>query len=136
MSEKRDIAGLWWLPTNPDERWAGTLTLERDEEPRLIVNSQKGAFQFFGQELKAPPAIVGHDQNGYSISLLFPSWPRTFGGMALSQIEFSAHYAILGLELSHHDDFKVNELTFQMQHLLAWAGLTGFYMTNQILMRN
>src|ERR1017187_9279558 len=131
MSEKRDIAGLWWLPTNPDERWAGTLTLECDEDPKLIVNSQKSAFQGLGKELVAPPAIVGHDQNGKLISLLFPSWPRTHGGMALSQIEFEAHYAILGLELSHHDDFKVNELTFQMQHLLAWIESSGFLKNEQ-----
>jgi hypothetical protein len=126
MSKKRDIAGLWWLPTNPDERWVGTLTLECDEEPKLIVSSPKNALQDLGKELIAPPAIVGHDQSGKLISLLFPSWPRTSGGMALSQIEFAAHYAILGLELSHHNDFKVNELTFQMQHLLDWVGLTGF----------
>ena len=126
MSEKRDIAGLWWLPTNPDERWLGTLTLECDKSPKLIVSTQKDAFQFWGQELKAPPAIAGHDQNNNPISLFFPSWPRTHGGMALSQVEFSAHYAILNLEVAHQDDFKVNEFTLRMQHLQGWFGATGF----------
>lgn len=126
MSEKRNIAGLWWLSTNPDERWAGTLTLEHDKSPKLTVSTLKSASQFCGQELRAPPVINGHDQNENPITLLFPGCPRTHGGMALSQIEYSAHYAILGLALSHHNDFRVNSLIFQMQHLLAWVGLTGF----------
>jgi hypothetical protein len=37
MIEKRDIAGLWWFPVNPDERWVGTLTLSPKETPRLSL---------------------------------------------------------------------------------------------------
>jgi hypothetical protein len=126
MSEKRDIAGLWWLPTNPDERWAGTLTLEQNKSPKLTIAVQKSAFEAFGQKLSAPPVIHGCDQNGSPISLIIPGWPRTRGGMALSQVEYSAHYAILNLEVSHQDDFKVNEFTLRMQHLQGWFGVTGF----------
>ncbi len=126
MSKKRDIAGLWWLPTNPDERWAGTLTLKPDKSPKLTIAVQKGAFESFGQKLSAPPIIHGCDQNGSPISLIIPGWPRTRGGMALSQVEYSANYAILNLEVSHQDDFKVNEFTLRMQHLQGWFGVTGF----------
>lgn len=126
MSEKRDIAGFWWLPTNPDERWAGTLTLEQDQSPKLVIAVQKSAFESFGQKLSAPPIILGCDQNGSPISLFAPGWPRTRGGMASSQIEYSANYAILNLEVSRQDDFKVNTFTLRMQHLQGWFGATGF----------
>jgi len=126
MGEKRDIAGLWWLPTNPDERWTGTLTLEQDKSPKLNVAVQKSAFETIGQKLSAPSVIHGCDQNGKPISLLTPSWPRTSGGMALSQIVYSADYAILNLEVAHQDDLKVNEFTLRLQHLQGWFGVTGF----------
>jgi hypothetical protein len=70
MSEKRDIAGLWWLPKKPDERWTGTLTLEQNKAPKLTVTVQKSAFESFGQKLSAPPLIRGCDQNGKPIPLI------------------------------------------------------------------
>ena len=100
MSEKRDIAGLWWLPTNPDERWTGTLTLEQNKSPKLTIAVQKSAFESFGQRLSAPPIIHGIDQNNRPISLIVPGWPRTGGGMALSQVEYSANYAVMSVPAS------------------------------------
>jgi len=126
VSEKRDIAGFWWLPTNPDERWAGTLTLEQDKSPKLSISVPKSAFESFGRKLSAPPIIHGYNQNGNPISLLVPSWPRIKGGMAASQVEYSASYAILNLEVSHQEDFKVNTFTLRIQHLQGWFGTTGF----------
>jgi hypothetical protein len=126
MSEKRDIAGLWWLSTKPDERWTGTLTLKVDKSPRLTVDVQRSAFELITPKLTASPTIHGHDQGGSPITLLIPGWPKTQGGAALSKTTYLAHWAILGIELHNQDDFKVNELTFRIQHLLNWVGLTGF----------
>jgi hypothetical protein len=129
VSEKRDIAGLWWLSTKPDERWTGTLTLKVDKSPRLTVDVQRSAFELITPNLKVSPTIHGHDQGGSPITLLIPGWPKTQGGMALSKTTYSAHWAILGIELHNQDDFKVNELTFRIQHLVNWIGLTGFLKT-------
>jgi len=126
MSEKRDIAGLWWFPSNPEEKWTGTLSLELDKSPKLTVAVPKSAFESFGQKLKAPPIIHGCDQNGNQITLLTPGWPRTHGGAALRETTYSAHYAVLGLELHCKKDFKTNKLSFRIQHLLNWVGVTGF----------
>jgi hypothetical protein len=37
MEEKRDILGLWWLPTNPTDRWVGTLTLEKGKSASFAL---------------------------------------------------------------------------------------------------
>jgi len=129
MSEKRDIAGLWWLSSKPDERWTGTLTLKPDKGPKLTVDVQKSAFASITKKLAAAPTIHGHDQNGSLITLLQPSWPRTQGGSTLSKTTYSAHWALLGIQLHNQDDFKANEVTFRIQHLLNWVGLTGFLKT-------
>ena len=106
MSEKRDIAGLWWLSSKPDERWTGTLTLKPDKGPKLTVDVQKSAFASITKKLAAAPTIHGHDQNGSLITLLQPSWPRTQGGSTLSKTTYSAHWALLGIQLHNQDDFK------------------------------
>ena len=46
--------------------------------------------------------------------------------MSLSQVEYSAHYAILNLNVSNQDEFQVNEFTLRMQYLQGWFGVTGF----------
>jgi ApeA N-terminal domain 1 len=129
MSEERDIAGLWWLSTQPDERWIGALSLKVDEDAKLTVDVPKSAFKSLTEKLAAAPTIHGHDQNGCLITLLQPGWPRTQGGSVLSKTTYSAHWALLGIQLHNQDDFKVNELAFRIQHLPNWIGLTGFLKT-------
>jgi|ERR1043165_2223656 hypothetical protein len=90
MTETREILGLWWLPEKPEERWVGTLTSDDDKSPRLTVTVPNG----FQEHESAPPVVYGHDQHGKPITLLFPGLPRSRGGMAISQLEFSAGFQI------------------------------------------
>src|SRR5437899_12994817 len=115
MNEKREILGQWWLPTQLDEKWIGVLTLEPQKSPRLKVTVPKGFFDLVGG--KAPPVIHGQDDHGKPITLLFPGWPQTSGGMTMSQMTFTAGFAILGIELAGPADFVVNTLTLRAQLL-------------------
>jgi hypothetical protein len=115
MSEKRKILGQWWSSDKPDDKWIGTLALEPAKSPRLKVSVARNCFGML--EMKAPPVIHGHDNQGRPVTLLFPSWPRTHGGLAMTQMEFGAGYAVLGMELAEPADFLVNTLTFRLQHL-------------------
>jgi hypothetical protein len=130
MKQEKEVLGVWWLPTNPDERWVGTLVLAPSKSPKLTVTTLKSAFQFVGKE-DAPTVIHGLDQSGKQITLLFPSWPQSRGGMALSQVEFGAGYAIIGAQIADHTDFNVNSITFQLQYLYQWCGITGFVNDSQ-----
>jgi hypothetical protein len=122
MTEKREILGLWWLPEKPDEKWVGTLACDEDKSPHLTVTVPKGF-----QDFQSAPAVVhGHDQHGKPITLLFPGLPKSRGGMAISQMEFSAGYAVLGLELPNQTDFKINSLILRLQHLFEWGNISGF----------
>lgn len=125
MRTEESILGLWWLPTNPDEKWPGTLVLKPDTSPTLNVTTEKSVFQF-GDKLEAPTVIHGHNDMGKFITLLFPSWPQTKGGMRLSQVQYEAGYAIVGDCLADDTEFLAHSITFQMQYLLEWSGLSGF----------
>jgi ApeA N-terminal domain 1 len=124
MSEKHDIAGQWWFPTNPDERWLGTLKFEPDKAPHLSIPLAKSFDE--AEKLGQPPAILGRNNNGFPITLLFPGWPRLHGGTELCQMDFSAHHALIGIHFANEDDFKVNTLNIRLQRLQAWLGDTGF----------
>lgn len=120
---RREIVGQWWLPSAPEEKWVGTLTLEPNKAAALLVTIPKG-FQFM--EAKAPPIIHGHDEHGRPVTLLFPGWPRPTATMVMSQVEFNTGYAVLGIHLAAASELRLNVLTLQTQHLYHWLGITGF----------
>lgn len=125
MSEKREIVGQWWLPSNEEDRWTGTLVLENGQTPRLNVTIPRGFFRI-NTEQPPPPVLHGHDDHGKPVTLLFPGWAGSHGTMAMSQHRFSAGYAILGIHLPHATDLHVHKLRFGVQHLNEWLGITGF----------
>jgi hypothetical protein len=95
----------------PEDKWIGTLALEPAKAPRLKVSVAKSCFGLL--EMKTPPVIHGHDDQGKPVTLLFPSWPRSHGVLAMSQIDFGAGYAVLGMELAGPADFLVNTRTLE-----------------------
>jgi hypothetical protein len=121
---KREIVGQWWLPSAPEEKWVGTLTLEPNKAAALSVTIPKG-FQFM-EWSDPPPVIYGHDKHGHQVSLLFPSWPQASATMVMTQARFKAAYAVLGTHLAAASEFRLNGLTLQAQHLYDWLGITGF----------
>ena len=50
---KREIVGQWWLPSAPEEKWVGTLTLEPNKAAALSVTIPKG-FQFLEGKAQVP----------------------------------------------------------------------------------
>ena len=99
MADKREILGLWWLPSQSQEGWVGTLTLQTDKSPHLRITVPKG---YINVNQILPSVIHGSDQHGKSMTLLYPSWPRPHGGMALSQVDYSAGFAVLANALSDY----------------------------------
>lgn len=123
MSEERDVAGIWWLPENPTERWIGTLKLAPDQCPQLKftveASSKLCSVQF-------PEVLHGCDQHGHPITLLSLGPSGGSFSRALAEVIYSAGYAILGIELANREEFKVHSLMLHMQYLFDWLGRSGF----------
>ena len=120
---KRQIAGLWWMPTNPQEKWVGLLTLEYDKGPLLVLTVPKG-HDFTPP--KIGEIIHGCDQHGKPVTLLNPAENESSSSTALTFIKYSAGAVILGLELPTRNAFLVNCIEINLQHFYEWAGITGF----------
>lgn len=123
MSERREIKGVWWASSNPEERWPGTLVLEWDKTPKVTISVPRNLglpAPDFGQILH------GCDQQGNPLALLFPCENHSTLGSALTVLHYSGGAALLGLELTTLDEFRVNCLTLDLQHLYEWAEVSGF----------
>jgi len=70
--------------------------------------------------------LHGCDQHGNPLALLFPCENRSTVGSALTVLHYSGGAALLGLELATLDEFRVNCLTLDLQHLYEWAEVSGF----------
>jgi hypothetical protein len=120
--KNRAIEGLWWFPANPDDRWIGTLMLVPGKSPRLELTITKG-FDF-----KAPetlPALHGCDKHGSPITLLHLGRSDYSISSVLSIVSYTGGYALLGIEVADSPPFHVNSLSFGMQHLYEWGGISG-----------
>jgi hypothetical protein len=123
MKDKREIAGLWWVPGRPEQKWIGTLTLECEQAPRLTLTAPQG-FGFKIPELG--DLLHGCDQHGKPATLLYPcEHHRSISG-ALTFLNYSSGFAILGIELPSRDAFQINCLSIELQHFYEWAGVSGF----------
>ncbi|HVU37452.1 MAG TPA: HEPN domain-containing protein [Opitutales bacterium] len=123
MSEKREIPGMWWLPTDPNDRWVGTLTLQPNQSPHLSVTAP---VNFLDVKSKKARIIHGHNEGGIPITLLFSCPPRVSQSQAMGQMDLSAGYAVLGIHLDDAADFNVHTLMLKIQHLYEWSGISGF----------
>src|ERR1035441_4932605 len=93
--------------------------------PKTLGNATGGrrsCARHWHRQTSPSPVIVRHKP----ITLLFPGSSGAHGGMSLSQMNFTAGYAVLGIELADAAAFSVHELTFGVQHLHEWVGISGF----------
>jgi hypothetical protein len=123
VTADREIAGLWWLPETPDNKWLGNLVLQADKSPRLEFTGQRG---FDEHTPDTPEVMHGCDQHGNPISLFCLSRSVGSRSAVLSQMIYTAGYAILGIELPNAGAFQVHSLILYMQHLYEWVNTSGF----------
>ena len=123
MSSRRDILGLWWLPSNPDQKWTGKLRIEPKKSPRLKMIVPEGLYI---RVPDIPDVLHGCDKNGSPITLLHTSCFHKSMSGALAQLKCSAGYAILGIQIAKPEEFKAHKLTLRVQYLFDWLNRTGF----------
>ncbi len=123
MSERRDIPGLWWLPSNPERQWTGKLRLAPKKSPRLSFTVPEG---LYGNLPVIPELLHGCDEHGKPITLLHTSRNSQSMSGATARFKCSAGYALLGIHIAKPEEFKAHKLTLRVQYLFDWLNRTGF----------
>lgn len=119
------LNGLWWVPERPEERVAGTLTIEG----RRLVLRLIGHFQTLSEFGKPhqPGVIVGATREGKHVTLVQPSateWKITAPGVPSAT--YRAAFAILGHLFESLGQVVFDTLNLGYPLLMEWAGRSGF----------
>lgn len=68
--EDLEYSGVWWLPTNPENRMAGTLTFSNEEDMRLSLTAWSHQIdEILAYEPRTYPLILGVTHEGKLITL-------------------------------------------------------------------
>ena len=122
------LDGLWWLPSDPDNKIAGTVTFTGEARPTLRLI---GAFAdtdmqvLAGQEHALIHGLCEKD----AVTLIdcrTRSIRNRFGSTAQQRQHIEARLMLVGpVLLSQPDDAYFNRITVGVDHLLAWSGHSG-----------
>lgn len=123
MSERRDIPGLWWIPSNPERKWIGKLAVAPNKSPRLRITIPEG---HFAKVPELPELLHGCDQHGKPITLLHVGVGNKSMSGAMTRIKCSAGYALIGIAVSSPQELRAHTLFLRTQYLFDWIARTGF----------
>jgi hypothetical protein len=123
VSERWKFEGVWWLPSNPDTHWDGTLTWKPTKSPRLTLK-----FRSVGQT--EPPknveAFLGVDEGGTPITLLRAGASGGTRRGFLSDRKYGVGHILRGIHVESLKGFRANRVDFWFQYLGAWIAEEGF----------
>ena len=123
VKQNRTIAGIWWLPDDPEQRWIGNLKLAPDRSPelRLTVESSSSS-----NSVQYPDVLHGCDRHGKPITLFHLGRHNCSSASAITKLKYSAGYALPGVKLARRDELRAGVLRFHMQHLFEWMARSAF----------
>lgn len=118
--------GIWWLPENPEQTSAGTLTFRPTEGARLeLIDSFLGP-TFGSNRFSTTPIIHGTNYKGEKFTLLHSG----FGGSSTGSSGYTntghlPEYILKGYFFDKEEDIAFTDLAVRFTNFDAWSGITG-----------
>lgn len=136
MTEKFEITGEWFLPTDKENRVHGTLTFDPQEGTDLeLYGSLEG--DNFLPEFKDQEIILGLTSDSKQVTL-YSCFMTKSGGATLVQGEesgkpsttYSIRYLLIGFHALTKTDLMFNQISSEIFNLGEWVGISGFKRQN------
>ena len=132
MTDKFEIKGEWFLPTDTENRVHGTLTFDPQDGTDLELYGSLEGDNFF-PELKDQEIILGLTSDSKQVTL-YNCFMTKSGGATLVQGEesgkpstiYSIRYLLIGLHVLSTSDLKFNQISSEIFNLGEWVGISGF----------
>ncbi|NES65635.1 MAG: hypothetical protein F6K24_10415, partial [Okeania sp. SIO2D1] len=121
--ENIEYSGYWWLPSDPDEKIAGTLTYTNDEGIKLqLIGSFLNSYTA-GKIPTNIPVILGivHREIITLCNSINSHSRRSSPGFA-SQ-EYTSELALIGRHFTNPDELLFNKARVRYSYLYDWADL-------------
>lgn len=129
-----EYEGLWWLPSNPEQKVSGTLRFSFNDGATLdLIGSFKSVNDL--KELLNPEIILGISSNGKNITLYkCLESSSQFSAPGLLTSSFKASVILVNAHFKKNEDMLFEELAINYSNLDNWANISGFdikYPSNQ-----
>jgi len=134
LIETHTYRGLWWTPSDPDEKLNGTLTITKGE-PRLdvvgnfgheVIGESEGE-RTYSMSLADQERIVGMTTDGRSVTLVDCTevgGNTHFPGMATAV--YRARAALIGHMFGAGEPIELDEIEIRASELEQWVGHAPF----------
>ncbi len=130
----KSLEGEWWEPDQPDNKFEGTLYIEKNNHGKLTIRGYSSVlFKLSLRIIQSPlGAIFGHltTQNKYKITLFNPVISRGASHCEdrdlKTDVLFFTNHIIIGEHVASEDDQIVNRALLSVTWLEEWYDKTGF----------
>lgn len=122
----REYSGLWWLPSNEDDKVVGTCAVSRKSRIRLKLIGSFGRERFLPRD-RLYTVVLGFASNGTRITLEnchVVQQGISFPGFHV--LEVSAERAFLGAHFPEPSAVRFTAAQVQYSYLLDWLRPSGF----------
>ncbi len=130
MTEKVVFKGTWFLPSNIEQRVAGTLTHNADTGTQLeIEDSFDDQDKPFESKLRNVDIILGISKEGDCITLFSCFLIRTIWGNSYKAV-WEANKVFVGCHALKPSDLCFAEVVLQVRPLFLWLNSSGIQITD------
>lgn len=126
------ISGSWWLPDNPTDETAGTLTYDSTEGASLELIGSLGSHKGLGDILRDAPAprVIHGVADGKRITLLeISNLGKSVSMPGTVKQRFRASLILMGELFPNPEDIRFEQLSLGYTHLHEWGELSGLTIT-------
>jgi hypothetical protein len=124
------LQGYFWLPAQPELKLPGTLRVSDTGHVELEVLGMFGDVPEF--EPKHTRLVHGVTENGKLVTLAnCVTYGTALNIPDIAKSRATAERLFVGLQFSEADTFEFTRVTFSLEGLDAWVGLTGISVSHQ-----
>lgn len=132
MTDRFEINGEWFLPSNKDYRIHGVLTFDPQDGIVLELYGSLNGDHFF-PEFKDQEIILGLTSDSKQVTMYNCYMTKSGGATLVTNGEsgkpsttYSIRYLLIGLHVDKSDDLKFTQISSEIFNLGEWVGISGF----------
>ena len=129
--ESIEYSGLWWVPSNPENAVAGSLTFTDDDGVTLQLIGSFGELDSL-ESTKAHPLVLGLSTNGKRVTLT--DCVATSKNVSMPGVYtevYRASFCFVGGHFQEPNELRFRRLAVRYSHLPDWVRMSGFSVTRK-----
>lgn len=131
MDDLKQIRGKWWIPTNPDNRVTGVLTIHTNTSanleldgsfPEVEIFEKDGNKRVISSKIERIDLVLGYGLNGKKYSLNNCDYSGGQLGFFHGITTQNFHVSIIfeGIHFSNKNEIKMHDVSASLNYLNAW----------------